>query len=785
MNAAKLSIFLVLLCINIIPVAATVQDLLNSYNYNFYNGTINVISQSDYMIDKNSNGKDDTLTISIATDASPGTYKFIVEIVDKNGILINNTQKTISASDFSATINFPSELLSKSKFNYSIRINDNDNNLVFRKSSIESQAYSNYETGANITKITGENANNDFIRINLTVYSPAAKNESITVTLAYNSSKISKTEEKALNSGIQTISIDFDNETIKSTHYKGNFTINNIIIGNKIFDFNKNTSIYNYEDFAKTSYIKSIRDGKIDSNNNNLLEFLEINFTLEIKTSDSYTISYDLYDQFDNFVVNMSKTQSLATGTQNIQTLINGSEIYKTKINGPYVLSFAKLSIGNEIKDIVFDAHTTDLSFYTDYEKPNLPDLKITINTIFNDIKRTTNITINLSNMGNAPAFNIFLDIFDNETYQNNKSLAFLDNNDFAIYYFTAANTSNATLFTAIADFDNLVDESDESNNIANSLKTETNDFDNDGISDDIDTLIGNENSINTTIADLTIKIGDTSNLSQTFNGTHKISFIENGTIIMEFDFNLSKILNLTKIMIEKQSNNSFGYTLVNGLNLSGNTKTVYVDRIDNTINGVCIEDAEITSISQISNNCNGANEVKVECDSTLQSYHTCNYNSTTVKYKITGLNNSGIKQIDYTKPVTSTPTSTTSSGSSSGGGSSSCLESWQCNSWSNCINNLQTRSCQDINNCATVFNKPIETKLCTIEKPAIPGLTGKNIEKGNREPENKAKYSLPSITGFLSGPPENANKSIGALIVLVIIIAGLFGYFRFTYKAD
>ena len=107
MNAAKLSIFLVLLCINIIPVAATVQDLLNSYNYNFYNGTINVISQSDYMIDKNSNGKDDTLTISIATDASPGTYKFIVEIVDKNGILINNTQKTISASDFSATINFP------------------------------------------------------------------------------------------------------------------------------------------------------------------------------------------------------------------------------------------------------------------------------------------------------------------------------------------------------------------------------------------------------------------------------------------------------------------------------------------------------------------------------------------------------------------------------------------------------------------------------------------------------------------------------------------------------
>ena len=83
----------------------------------------------------------------------------------------------------------------------------------------------------NITKITDENVNNNFIRINLTIDSPEAKNANITITLAYNSSTISKTEEKTLNSGIQTISIDFDNETIKSTHYNGNFTISNIIIG--------------------------------------------------------------------------------------------------------------------------------------------------------------------------------------------------------------------------------------------------------------------------------------------------------------------------------------------------------------------------------------------------------------------------------------------------------------------------------------------------------------------------------------------------------------------------
>ncbi|MEK6869836.1 MAG: hypothetical protein AABX74_06375, partial [Nanoarchaeota archaeon] len=318
---------LIFISILLIPAAsAAIQGLINSYNYGFYNGTINVTFQNDYMTDKNSNNKNDTLIINITTDAASGTYKFVVEIIDENKVLINNTEKTITASDSSASINFPSELLTGQKFNYSIRINDNDNNLVFRKFNIESQIYKNYEAGTNITKITDENANNNFIRVNLTIGSNAAKTANITAALAYNSSSISKTEEKILINGLQIISIDFDNETIKSTHYTGNFTVDAVIVGNKVFDFNQNTSIYNYEDFAKTSYIKSIADGKIDSNNNNLSEFLEINFTVVIKNTADYTITYDLYDQFNNFAANFSKTQFLNAGTQNVQTLVNGSD---------------------------------------------------------------------------------------------------------------------------------------------------------------------------------------------------------------------------------------------------------------------------------------------------------------------------------------------------------------------------------------------------------------------------------------------------------------------------
>src|SRR3989338_7371959 len=138
MNIAKFLPYLILMLASIIFSGASLQGLLSSYNYNFYNGTINMTSQSDYMADTNNNNKNDNLIISVTTDKSGGTYKFIAEIIDKDGVLINSTEKILTASDKSAGINFPSELLSKQKFNYSIRINDNDNNPVFRKYNIES-----------------------------------------------------------------------------------------------------------------------------------------------------------------------------------------------------------------------------------------------------------------------------------------------------------------------------------------------------------------------------------------------------------------------------------------------------------------------------------------------------------------------------------------------------------------------------------------------------------------------------------------------------------------------
>ena len=53
----------------------TIQELIDSYDYDFNNETINVTSESDYMIDGDSDETDDTLIINLTTDAATeGTF---------------------------------------------------------------------------------------------------------------------------------------------------------------------------------------------------------------------------------------------------------------------------------------------------------------------------------------------------------------------------------------------------------------------------------------------------------------------------------------------------------------------------------------------------------------------------------------------------------------------------------------------------------------------------------------------------------------------------------------
>ena len=150
------------------------------------------------------------------------------------------------------------------------------------------------------------------------------------------------------------------------------------------------------------------------------------------------------------------------------------------------------------------------------------------------------------------------------------------------------------------------------------------------------DNLMGDIDDIQTDI-NLTLEIG---NLT---NGTRNIIFREENRTLIHFNFNFTNsMLNLSNIIIQKQTNNNSGSIIVGGINLTdGNTKTVYVDDLNENTDTVCIKDAEISSIEEISTNCDGEDEYLITCNGNNYNNYTCIDKGD--EYEITGLMHSGI----------------------------------------------------------------------------------------------------------------------------------------------
>jgi hypothetical protein len=135
--------------------------------------------------------------------------------------------------------------------------------------------------------------------------------------------------------------------------------------------------------------------------------------------------------------------------------------------------------------------------------------------------------------------------------------------------------------------------------------------------------------------------------------GRRKVLFFEDvdeteNNKIVELDWNFvqERVLDLSKVIVQKQpSGSSYGAILISGLDLpAGESKTIYLDRIAQT-NVVCIKDAEISSIEEITDDCTGVSEFLINCPDSLEGY-TCNITEDGSKYKITGLLHSGAEEV-------------------------------------------------------------------------------------------------------------------------------------------
>lgn len=129
----------------------------------------------------------------------------------------------------------------------------------------------------------------------------------------------------------------------------------------------------------------------------------------------------------------------------------------------------------------------------------------------------------------------------------------------------------------------------------------------------------------------------------------NKTFFLDNATEekLLEINFNFSKYSeNLSNLSILKEDNESiYAYTIIRGLNLSINEtfqKIVYMNKvIDSGL--ICIKDAELENISEISIYCNSSNETLFTACPQTQGNYSCEVENE--RYKIRGLSYSGVKE--------------------------------------------------------------------------------------------------------------------------------------------
>ena len=251
--------------------------------------------------------------------------------------------------------------------------------------------------------------------------------------------------------------------------------------------------------------------------------------------------------------------------------------------------------------------------------------------------------------------------------------------------------------------------QTDLDNSTSEGLVCENNQ-DGDDLLDDEDFVQGDAANVDTNVGNSEVEIDNSTDLNRQINETKRVKFkykqydLETGqatdkeVVDFEFDFSSSSKLNLGDMTVRNQGEGgTSGSLVVDGVDLSsqGKTKTVYVDKVDSTQDSVCIKDANIAAVRQISDECDAADETKLACTTSgaSKTFNSNTYTCTDLgdgKLKVEGLVHSGVKQ-------------------------STCTASWSCSEWGSCVGGTQTCTggWVDANSCGLTYGGS-NTRSCS-----------------------------------------------------------------------
>lgn len=138
-------------------------------------------------------------------------------------------------------------------------------------------------------------------------------------------------------------------------------------------------------------------------------------------------------------------------------------------------------------------------------------------------------------------------------------------------------------------------------------------------------------------------------------------------------------------------------------------------------------------------------------------------YTNGTLSFSVTGFS-------VYTTQETPVSPGGSSGGSSGGTSTTSCTTEWTCTEWSDCINEISTRTCTKLNPLCSALTKPEETMNC---------LSEIQEETENNEPEEISQEEssfFKTITGAIIGSRgvQIAGISLGAIALIIGIYFSL-----------
>ncbi len=344
-------------------------------------------------------------------------------------------------------------------------------------------------------------------------------------------------------------------------------------------------------------------------------------------------IAYFSYSDFDNDEITMNETRWY-NNSEEAEALKNLTSIsrFNTSKSQSWIFSLR-----------VFDGlgwsnwtNSTSLTISN-----AVPSINITNLSLSSRETELINISLNASDIDNdAMAFTINSTLFS--LYDNHflwpTNLTSSGNYVFNITVNDTENTDSILINITILD-------ARDADGDGNPDFNDTDD-DNDGIDDNADYLLGNASYISLININISIKVNGTANLTKTFNESLIVNITEENNTIIEFNwtFNSSNILDLKNISIIKNSANASNSSIViKGISLKrqNRTKIIHLRRLLNGT-GLCLKDAEIDSIENISSSCTGSEEYWLNCPGS-NNHYVCSFERNDSWYKITGLNHSGI----------------------------------------------------------------------------------------------------------------------------------------------